>query len=106
MALADSPPANAVLVLASNVVEGTDEEAFNRWYREIHVPDILTIPEVLSCQRYRTSAVRLMPSVLMEPAYEYFAIYTLEGLTDEAMQTIIDRMDELAKEGISYSHDF
>ena len=35
-----------LLVLSSYVVEGVDEKAFNAWYDSIHVPDMLTIPEV------------------------------------------------------------
>jgi len=30
-----------------------EDEVFNRWYDDVHVPDVLAIPGFLSCQRYR-----------------------------------------------------
>ena len=30
-----------------------EDEAFNRWYDDVHMPDVLALPGFLSCQRFR-----------------------------------------------------
>ena len=63
-----------VLVVFTNAVEGQDDE-FNRWYDEIHIPDLLKIPEIRSAQRFRLSGAQKMPPPF---AWRYMALYEIE----------------------------
>ncbi|MCG6121619.1 MAG: hypothetical protein MEP57_02745 [Microvirga sp.] len=56
-------------------VEAGDEEAFNRWYDEIHLPDILACPGWLSAKRYAS----------LEGGPRYVAVYEITG--PEAYET-------------------
>ena len=62
------------LVVLSNPREGREDE-FNKWYDEVHLPDLLAIPGVTAGARYRVHHLEGMPS----PAYRYLAIYELDG---------------------------
>jgi hypothetical protein len=98
--------ASALLVLTSGTVPGTDQDAFNRWYTGTHVPDILTIPGIISCRRYRVTTARLHPGHILEPAYEYSAIYQIRASSDEALQAVAKRIEDLGNSGISESDAF
>ena len=49
------------------------EEAFNRWYNEEHVPQVLRFPGTVSARRYR--------ALMGEDKYQDMAVYELQ---DEA----------------------
>jgi hypothetical protein len=74
--------AKHIMVALSNAAEGREEE-FNKWYTEIHIPDVLKVPGVVAAQRFRLSPVQRF-----EPpfAYGYFALYEVE--TDNLEETI------------------
>jgi len=55
------------------------EEEFNKWYSEVHVPQMVEIPGVLSGTRY--AAIRTQPGQL-----KYLTIYELES--EEAIDSI------------------
>lgn len=63
-----------VLVTSVDVRLGS-EAAFNTWYNDIHLPEILACPGFISCTRYE--------SVVGEP--RYLAIYQLD--TEDALTT-------------------
>lgn len=70
----------ALLIVRSNVVPAREEE-YNRWYNDVHLRDMLSVPGVLTARRY--------VSLLDEP--KYAAVYELEGedvLTTEAYLTV------------------
>jgi hypothetical protein len=50
-------------------VDPTIEEAFNRWYEEVHIPALLACPGWLSARRY----------VSLEGGPKYVAIYEIAG---------------------------
>jgi hypothetical protein len=66
--------APVILVTTVDVQPGA-EPAFNRWYDEEHLPQVLACPGFLSGQRYECT--------LGEP--RYLAIYELES--EEALQS-------------------
>jgi hypothetical protein len=98
--------ASALLVLTMGTVKGTDHKAFNKWYTETHVPDLLTIPEIKSCRRYRVTSARLYPGHIQEPQYEYSAIYQITARTDADMHAVVKRIEELAAKSISVNESF
>jgi hypothetical protein len=73
-------------VVLSNCVPGTDE-AFNKWYREVHLPQFLQTPDVVSATRYelaeyqiteRDGSVVVVPSDHAGMPYRYLAIYSID----------------------------
>lgn len=60
-------------IVLTNAVEGRDE-AFNAWYSDRHIPDVLDIPGIVSAQRYELADVQRVSA----PPYRYLAIYDIE----------------------------
>jgi hypothetical protein len=97
---------SALLILTSGTLEGTDQEAFNRWYNEVHVPDILTIDEFVSCRRYKVARARLYPDGLAQPTHEYAAIYKVRARTEEDLERAVEHLNKLGESGISVNPGF
>ena len=66
------------LLLALNGPTGGegDEEALNRWYEEVHLPDFKAIPHVKSARRYKVMRASI-PG--LEEAPPYVAAYEIEA---------------------------
>lgn len=67
-----------ILAVQTEPVRGA-EEAFNAWYDEVHVPEILATPGFASCRRFRART-----SPLVAPGRDgewagYLAVYEIEG---------------------------
>ena len=92
---------HALLILSSNTLEGVDRSAFNSWYNQIHVPDLLTIEEIECARRYRLTGVRMLPGVIQEPQFEYVAIYKLKANSEADLESIVRKIHELGAKGLS-----
>ena len=64
---------NKAIVFA-NCAEGKDEE-FNRWYDEVHAPEVVRETPVVACHRFRRSDTQMMDG----GKFRYLAIYEFEG---------------------------
>ncbi len=68
------------------------EEAFNRWYNEVHLPQALErLPGMLSGRRYKIQEERTLyegGKSKIDTAYQYMAIYEFENF--EAMQASLN----------------
>ena len=62
-----------VLLVVKATITKDQEDAFNRWYNEEHVPQLLRFPGAVSARRYK--------AIMGEDKYQYMAVYELE---DEA----------------------
>ncbi|WP_410872861.1 hypothetical protein [Nocardia sp. A7] len=60
----------ARLMVFATPHDGMDEE-YNRWYTDVHIPEVLTIPGVVSCERHRLE--RGGPDEL-----QYLAVFDLD----------------------------
>lgn len=70
------------LMLALNGPVGGQEEEFNRWYNEDHVPELLTIPGFVAARRYK-----ILNGKIPESAnWSYVAAYEIE--TDDLPGTL------------------
>ena len=69
------------LLVLSDAAEG-GEEAFNAWYDDIHLGDVLKLTDYVAAQRFRKRAV-----VAADHAYEYGAIYDVETDDPDAAVT-------------------
>ena len=66
---------SAVILVTSVYIVPEAEAEFNRWYNEVHLPQVLACPGFLSCSRFE--------SVKGEP--RYLAVYQLES--EDALYT-------------------
>lgn len=70
-----------VLVALTNAVEGREEE-FNKWYNEVHLPDVLKIPGIIGAKRYRLSNDQRGDGPF---PYRYLAIYEIEADKEQSV---------------------
>jgi hypothetical protein len=56
------------------------EDEFNRWYDEVHLPDLLSVPGIVAARRYRVA-----PARGAEPSSQYLAVYEIEAENPEAV---------------------
>ncbi|MFM8303659.1 MAG: hypothetical protein ACKOA9_05085 [Actinomycetota bacterium] len=74
----------------SNPVAGTEDE-FNRWYDEVHLPEVLATPGIRSAQRFRLLETDITHnSVMPKPTHGYLLIYEIDGDADAVMAKIQD----------------
>jgi hypothetical protein len=59
-----------------------DEDAYNRWYDEVHVPDLLAVSGVISARRYKV--------LKSDTSWPYVAAYEIE--TDD-LQAVFAEME-------------
>ncbi|WP_327116815.1 hypothetical protein OHB12_05720 [Nocardia sp. NBC_01730] len=59
------------------------DEEYNKWYNEVHVPDLLEIPGVKSCARYRGRPLGGRPA-----QFDYLAVYEIDGDFDAVFKEI------------------
>jgi hypothetical protein len=65
-----------VLMVLSDAVGGSDDE-FNRWYSDVHLPEILGLPSFVGARRFKLDARIPASSV-----HRYLAVYEV---TDTAL---------------------
>lgn len=58
-------------IVRSQFAEPTLENAWNEWYTGIHIPEMLSVPGIVTATRYRELAVQ----------HQYVAMYEIEDLT-------------------------
>jgi hypothetical protein len=79
-----------LLFVLANAVEGKEAE-FNDWYDNVHVPDMLSVPGILTCTRARFSDVEFLPGSRVED-YRYVTIYDVEAGDDEGFERIAENL--------------
>jgi hypothetical protein len=62
----------------SDVVSPDREAEFNRWYSEVHVPDVTAVPGVLSARRFRLSEQRSALDAPIGGGLRYLVIYEID----------------------------
>ena len=77
-----------VLVVGTNCADKAREAEFNKWYDEIHLPDVLETPGFTRATRYENTA----PS---EGQAKFLAIYEIE--TDDISSFMKVNSENLAK---------
>lgn len=77
-----------IQIVFSNPLEGRDQE-FNEWYDNVHIPQLLAIPGMLSAQRYtlRDAEMYRAPGGFA-PQHRYAIIYEMAGDVDTIMKSI------------------
>ena len=67
--------AKHVLVVLSNCHEGTDD-AFNSWYTNTHLRDVINVPGFSAAQRFRVSGTQMGDGPM---PYQYLAVYEVDA---------------------------
>ncbi|MFC8933506.1 hypothetical protein ACFT1A_15640 [Rhodococcus sp. NPDC057135] len=68
----------AILVAHVHPTDPSSEEAFNRWYDDVHIPQVVErVPGVVSASRFSLADVQLLPEEAL-PARRYLSIYQLD----------------------------
>jgi hypothetical protein len=81
---------SGLLFVLANCVAGREAE-FNDWYDNVHVPDMLSVPGILSCTRARFSDVEFLPGSRVED-YRYVTIYDVEANDDAGFERIAENL--------------
>jgi hypothetical protein len=69
---------HGILAVQTEAKPGQEEE-FNTWYDEVHVPEILATPGFDACRRYRIRRSPLAPEGHEDEWGKYLAIYEISG---------------------------
>ena len=77
--------AKAVLIVHSRPVEASREDEFNKWYDEVHIPDVTSVSGVVSGRRFKKAGGA------DDGGYPYLAIYELD--TEDVGATMKELMD-------------
>lgn len=70
------------LIALTNPLPGQDE-AFNDWYTNVHLDDVLKLPGVVAAQRFRMSDTQHRPGPF---EFSYMAVYEIE--IDDIKETL------------------
>jgi hypothetical protein len=87
-------PADELFFVFTNASDGREDE-FNEWYETTHVPDVLTVPGVVSAQRYVIADVEVdevegAPNP-PPPEHRYLAVYRLDREPNQVMKEMTTR---------------
>lgn len=83
-------------IVLSNPIEGEDDR-FNKWYDEVHVPEVLDVPGVVAAQRYDLRELEVpddpdLPTQLPPATHRYLVIYEVEGQPQDVMAQFLERV--------------
>jgi hypothetical protein len=70
------PVAKGIMVVESEPVDPDTEAEYDRWYREVHIPELLAVPGFAGARRYRIRK-DLGQGESSKP--RYLAVYDLEA---------------------------
>jgi hypothetical protein len=78
------------LFIVKATIPADKEAAFNRWYNEEHVPQVLQFPGLVSARRYK--------ALEGEDRFQYMAVYELQDEATYRRLMSSDHMQLLRKE--------
>lgn len=80
------------LWLVNNDLPAEIADAYNKWYTDVHIPQLLTLPGFVSGQRFEQSSVQ---NGSKEPELRrYLSVFELEGDAQEAFDALRSAMAE------------
>ena len=90
-----------VYVVYSGPVAGC-EDAYNDWYSNVHLADVLAVPGFVSAQRFRVAD----PAAADAPQLRYLALYTMRTADPEGILATLTNLVETGQMAISEAFDF
>jgi len=86
----------SVLLVMTRCTDPAREAEFNKWYDDVHLPDVLSVPHFVAAQRYKLAG----PANKNEPEAQYLAVYELDtDDTRSAMKALGERMPQWTAAG-------
>lgn len=76
------PESEGCLVVYTTCSAGRDAE-FNRWYDEVHIPEVLAVGPFRRARRYRLPSAQFMPQT-----HTYLALYEFRGSAADAIAAL------------------
>jgi hypothetical protein len=89
-----------VYVVRSGPVAGGDE-AYNGWYTNVHLADVLAVPGFVSAQRFCTAD----PAAPDAPVPGYLALYTMRTDDPEGLLATLTNLVETGQMAMSEAFD-
>src|SRR5690625_5087278 len=78
-----------MLLVMTNPKKGQEDE-FNDWYTNIHLPQVVSLPGFIRAKRFESNVLEGQEP----PQFKYLALYEVEGdRLDEARQALSDTLD-------------
>lgn len=68
--------ARALMVVLTDPKNPELEDAFNEWYTNVHIPEVLETPGFAAVTRYKASEAEFVPRT---PGQKYLAIWEIEA---------------------------
>lgn len=87
----------SLFVVKSNPVPGRESE-FNRWYTDIHLPEVIQIEGFQSAQRFQLNKNQVQPG----QSHTYLAIYEIDS---ENVAATLDNLNKATRLTKSYALD-
>jgi hypothetical protein len=72
--------AKHMLIVETNCTDGDDDE-FNRWYDEVHIPELLRIDGFVDAKRFEVAGAQMGRR---QPEHRYLAFYEIDAETPQA----------------------
>ena len=66
-----------VFAVLSNATSGANHDDFNQWYDDVHAKQVLALPGVKSCRRFKLAPSQIMPGD-DAAGRQYLALYEVE----------------------------
>ena len=83
------------MLVFTNPLEGK-EEAFNRWYTEVHMPEAMQIAGFVAAQRFKVGN-----SPVPAPEHKYLAIYEAPtGQMQQCVEKLFAASDKMTMENV------
>lgn len=79
-----------VLVVLSNPSEG-EESAYNEWYTETHLDEVVSIPGFVAARRYKLTDAQL--DGFPASSHSYLSIYEIEGDPKDAFDALVAELE-------------
>jgi hypothetical protein len=76
-----------VLVALNGAIPDGDEQELERWYREVHMPDLKSVDGIMSARRYQT----VQGGTSTGETWPYVAVYEIEA---DDIATVLGQMPE------------
>lgn len=90
---------HAIMLAFTQPTSPESDEAFNEWYSNKHIHDLVGIPGVIAATRYAIAQdVETLPGV-GGPEQKYLAIYEIEGETEADLEKFAETLRNALSDG-------
>lgn len=69
-----------IFLVLSKPVSPSEDDEFNRWYDEHHIPDSLLLPGFVRARRFRLADEQLLPDRASALDFNYVTIYEIDDI--------------------------